>query len=115
MSVKVVYVVPFADDGCAESIAVDMCLVGMWKQNGGGAVECMRANMPPGMNIPLHRQPVPNGQVTTPAEDMAVTTPAGNGVLTMRYTCSGAMQETRQPFCRHAANGHEKTRIGATD
>lgn len=37
---------------CAGSRAIDRCLVGAWRQTGGGAVEWMRRNMPPGLSIP---------------------------------------------------------------
>jgi len=34
-----------ADAGCTASPAVDACLVGTWKQTGGGAAEWMRQNL----------------------------------------------------------------------
>jgi hypothetical protein len=37
---------------CAGASAIDACLVGAWKQTGGGPVEWMKRNMPPGMSVP---------------------------------------------------------------
>lgn len=45
-----------AHAGCAGVEAIDRCLLGGWKQSGGGAVEWMRRNMPPGMSIPRAQQ-----------------------------------------------------------
>lgn len=38
--------------GCAGVDALDACLAGAWKQTGGGPVEWMKRNMPPGMSVP---------------------------------------------------------------
>ena len=38
---------------CAGSATLDACLVGTWRQTGGGAVEWMHRNMPPGMPVPV--------------------------------------------------------------
>lgn len=37
---------------CAGAATLDTCLVGAWRQSGGGAVEWMRRNMPPGTPLP---------------------------------------------------------------
>lgn len=41
-----------ADSDCAGSSSTDSCIVGVWQKTGGGAVEWMRRNMPPGISIP---------------------------------------------------------------
>lgn len=41
-----------ASAACAGMEAIDACLVGAWRQTGGGAVEWMRRNMQKGMTIP---------------------------------------------------------------
>lgn len=43
---------PPAHAECAGLTTVDTCLVGAWRQSGGGAVEWMKRNMPPGMPVP---------------------------------------------------------------
>ncbi len=37
---------------CAGLTTVDTCLIGAWRQSGGGAAEWMKRNMPPGMPVP---------------------------------------------------------------
>jgi len=44
---------------CAGSRETDACLVGSWQQSGGGAVEWLRANLPPGVTIPMAEQSQP--------------------------------------------------------
>lgn len=41
-----------AGPDCAGSNSTDRCIVGVWQKTGGGAVEWMRRNMPPGISIP---------------------------------------------------------------
>lgn len=45
---------------CMENSAIDSRLAGAWRQSGGGMVEWMKRNMPPGMPVPQIDQ---SGQV----------------------------------------------------
>jgi hypothetical protein len=81
--------VPAAAD-CAGSKAIDSCLVGAWKQTGGGAVEWMRRNMPPGMTIPPAGQ---SGQLVVLNKDGSFWTAPLTGNVTIRMEDPrGAMQ-----------------------
>lgn len=41
---------------CGGTQEIDRCLTGVWEQSGGGAVEWMRSQMPPNVNIPVAEQ-----------------------------------------------------------
>lgn len=41
---------------CAGSRETDACLVGAWRQTGGGAIEWLRANLPPEITLPYAEQ-----------------------------------------------------------
>lgn len=79
-----------AHAGCAGSDAIDQCLVGAWKQTGGGAVEWMRRNMPPGMSIPKASQ---SGQLVVLNRDGSFWSAPASGDVTIRMQgADGAKQ-----------------------
>lgn len=75
---------------CAGSDAIDRCLVGAWKQTGGGAVEWMRRNMPPGMTIPRTQQ---SGQFVVLNKDGSFWTAPVSGDVTIRMEGSDGLMQ----------------------
>lgn len=62
-----------ACEPCAGVEEIDSCLVGSWRMSGGGPVEWMRANLPPGVSIPSFNDS--DGVVTYRADGSYFTAP----------------------------------------
>lgn len=74
---------------CAGASAIDACLVGAWKQTGGGPVEWMKRNMPPGMTIPAADQ---SGRVFVLDRDGGFRTAPMSSDITFRMEGRGSVR-----------------------